>query len=371
MKKDTISIYERKYYIWGTGAKTEWLHQVCANELKYINVIGYIDNDVRKQKENSYKGKSVHSPEILKKDRDAYLIVFNDYYREIIKQINNEYPWYRERVLDTKFFIQLQLMKRYEKTIDKEIIKILRYLEYNFLLPISNDFISKYKDKNYDIEYDQGKGLFYTLYQNKRMYFARSFQSREQVNEYFKYICAEQDEDSPHKYLTKSFDVPDGAIVIDAGAAEGNFALSIIDRVKKIYLFEPDQDWVEALQYTFCDYMDKVEIINKAISNYQDDGVTTIDDIVKEDKIDFIKMDIEGEEYYALQGASNLLQKSTELRCSICTYHLEFEFEMIKKMMEQRGFEVSSSKGYMWFPSNFDLLRAPVLRKGILRARRI
>lgn len=49
-------------------------------------------------------------------------------------------------------------------------------------------------------------------------------------------------------------------------------------------------------------------------------AIVSIDDIVKEDTVGFIKMDIEGAEYDALKGAKNTIMRDKPL-CAICVYH--------------------------------------------------
>jgi 16S rRNA A1518/A1519 N6-dimethyltransferase RsmA/KsgA/DIM1 with predicted DNA glycosylase/AP lyase activity len=48
--------------------------------------------------------------------------------------------------------------------------------------------------------------------------------------------------------------VAEGDVVVDAGAAEGNFALSVIDKASKVYIIEGDAGWCEALRQTFLPY---------------------------------------------------------------------------------------------------------------------
>lgn len=62
---------------------------------------------------------------------------------------------------------------------------------------------------------------------------SRKFKNEKEVAAYYKSVLMEQDEDSPHKYLTKDFNVENSDVVVDVGVAEGNFSLDIIDRVKK------------------------------------------------------------------------------------------------------------------------------------------
>ena len=245
----------------------------------------------------------------------------------------------------------------------------MKYLKENALNVFNYSFADKYRDKNIFISTENG--LYYTIHNGKKLFFSSDFDTEQKARQYYISLLIEQDVDSPHRYLTDSFNVSDGAVVIDAGAAEGIFSLDIIEKVKKIYIFEPEKNWLEALRYTFRMYMDKVVIIDKCVSNYIDEKTTTIDDSVKENEIDFIKMDIEGEEYYALQGAEKLLRRSRNIKCDICAYHQEFAYEVIKNELNRLGFYTAHSKGYMWYTEHFNIMRPPTLRRGLIRAEKI
>lgn len=91
-------------------------------------------------------------------------------------------------------------------------------------------------------------------------------------------LLLEQDEESPHRYI-KSNRIPDSnTIFADLGAAEGFLALDFIDKVKKIYLFECDPDWIEALKMTFGPWENKVEIVNRYVSDVTSEKTVSLDD---------------------------------------------------------------------------------------------
>ena len=67
--------------------------------------------------------------------------------------------------------------------------------------------------------------------------------------------------------------------------------------------------------------------------------ITTIDKIVADlglPSVDFIKMDIEGSERYALRGAEQTLKKFHP-RMAICTYHLPDDPKVIPAVVESVG----------------------------------
>ena len=156
---------------------------------------------------------------------------------------------------------RLKLIHRYENQSSPEIQEIVSYVKTHPLVPFNYSFAEKYNAAETVVNYDEKTGLYYTIYCGKKMYFSRDLNTEKKVKDYYNSILLEQDEESPHLYLTEEFSVPENAVVIDAGVAEGNFTLSIIDKVKKVYLIEPDASWIEALKYTFEPYKEKVIIV--------------------------------------------------------------------------------------------------------------
>ena len=88
---------------------------------------------------------------------------------------------------------------------------------------------------------DNEKGMCYVLYDSKRLYFKKGW-SEERVQGYYNSLLIEQDAASPHRYESADFRVREGDVVVDAGVAEGIFALSVVERAKELYLFEADKD---------------------------------------------------------------------------------------------------------------------------------
>lgn len=74
-------------------------------------------------------------------------------------------------------------------------------------------------------------------------------------------LYAEQDTESPHYYLHRGIEELKGRIFLDIGAAEGFSSLQFVDWVDRIYLFEYEDEWIEALTATFLPYQDKCEIV--------------------------------------------------------------------------------------------------------------
>jgi len=244
----------------------------------------------------------------------------------------------------------------------------------------------KYFTRKLKIEKDLNIGLFYVLVDNKKLFY-KAGMNKPSVYYFFNTVSLEQDYDSPHRYLTNdnyfvgvmetgieqveetSFGVSNGGVVIDAGAAEGNFALSVVERASKVYIVESNAKWCEAMRQTFLPYKDKVEIIQKCLSNVSDDNNITLIDLIKEYNIcevDFLKMDIEGYEKQAL-FCSVIDDKFVNInKMAICVYHNPEDEVEISKFVSRYGYKSYVTKGYMFIQD----FKNPPIRKAVLRAYR-
>lgn len=354
-----------KIFIWGTGSIADDVVLYCDIFRKY-NVLGFIDNDIKKQG-TLYNGRPVFAPDILKEQEVDKIVILTNCYKEIVEQIQEYYPEKMNCIENRCYFDKEDLFNRYANSQDPEILNILEYIQNHELTNFNYEFVDKYKNMEMEICFDDKCGMYYAIYNNKRMYFSREINTYQKAEDYYKQILLEQDIESPHRYLTADFNVQEGDIVVDVGVAEGNFALDVIDKVKKIYLIEVDEGWIQALKETFKENLDRVVIIDKYVTSLTKGKYVTLDSIINEN-VDFIKMDIEGNEWDALLGAENLIRRSPGIRCAVCSYHRPFDEVLIKDVLERYGLECSTSPGYMWFHENTynTMVRSWFLR-GIVR----
>lgn len=135
-------------------------------------------------------------------------------------------------------------------------------------------------------------------------------------------------------------------IFVDCGAYTGDTIKKYIEFVdgsyKKIYAFEPDPKNFNIMKDSLNNFPN-IELLNKGtwkeenVLEFEEKGsasqiikdkgkitvpVTTIDNIVGEDKITFIKMDVEGSELESLLGASKTIARNMP-KLAICCYHKE------------------------------------------------
>ncbi len=261
------------------------------------------------------------------------------------------------------------ILTYYEANNDDEIKEVVNYLQNNSVSVFPYNFVKKYKKENIEVYFDQSKGLRYVVHQNKRLYFKRNMTDKAVKNLYYG-LLLDQDKSSPHLYLTDTFNLDENDVVADIGAAEGNFSLSVIESVKKIYLFEPNEEWIAPLRATFEPWKDKVVIINKFVTDFESESTISMNNFYKANPdITFFKVDIEGEEQNFLNSCESILQQNIDLKIAICTYHKQGDEKAFIKQLKSHGFTTQISKGYMIYiyDKNLDV---PYLRRGLIRAQK-
>ena len=213
----------------------------------------------------------------------------------------------------------------------------------------------------------QEDGLWYALVEGKKVFFG---ENRHDAEAYLKETVHWLEGDTPHRYLyppEDGVDVPEGAILLDIGAAEGYFGMRYLDRCKKVYFFECDEKWLEYLRRTCAPYMDKIEIVNGFVGDR--DGQIRLDEFFKDrEKPTVVKMDVEGAEGAVLRGMSGMLHDpSLPMTLLICTYHRQEDWDRYEAMLRDE-FELHSSEKYYW---DMQDPYPPFFRKGIMRAVKI
>jgi hypothetical protein len=201
----------------------------------------------------------------------------------------------------------------------------------------------------------------------KRLYFKKRW-SVKRIQHSFNELTREQDKESPHRYLSDDFKIDEGEVLVDIGVAEGNFALGAIEKASRVIMFETDKEWIEALNATFEPWKDKVLIVNKFVSDVTDKKNTTLDDYFgKEEKITFLKIDVDGAEARLLNGCKRVLSEQKPLKIAVCTYHKQGDEKEFDALLRKNDFKTSHSNGFMLFYYD-KMMKAPYLRRGVIRA---
>jgi len=136
------------------------------------------------------------------------------------------------------------------ETPSAEIGSVLNYLSRKPISVFPYDFQDEYIADKIEVFKDQQKGLRYVLLDGKRLYFKKRW-GKKKIQNLYNLLSKEQDIRSPHRYLTEQFGFDNGEVLVDVGAAEGNFALSVVEKALRITLFKADKEWIEPLNATF------------------------------------------------------------------------------------------------------------------------
>lgn len=172
------------------------------------------------------------------------------------------------------------------------------------------------------------------------------------------------------------FGPAENEVFVDGGAYNGDTIRSLISvfgkgtaYYKKIYAWEPDPDNRKRLIEN-CKGLKNIEILpfgmwdKKTMLSFQTNGdfdsrfskdgtlqvpVDSIDDLCSDEKVTFIKMDIEGSEINALHGAEKVIRRDKP-RLAICIYHKPEHFYeipfLIKEMVPEYKFYIRHHSGY-------------------------
>lgn len=153
-------------------------------------------------------------------------------------------------------------------------------------------------------------------------------------------------------YVNSVVQIAEGDVVFDVGSHLGTFTrLALMAGARQVVAFEPEPKLGACFLQTFHDEIRQGRVIFVAAAAWHSPGVLTfsrdpnsnsgtgqvsagegddvvveavrIDDVVAEvgyERVDFIKMDIEGAERHALRGASRTLERFSP-KVALCTYH--------------------------------------------------
>ncbi len=170
------------------------------------------------------------------------------------------------------------------------------------------------------------------------LYYPKSFD----ITSLYQVITESFYPDNWHYYEIEQTKVGSSDIAVDCGAAEGLFSLLVAKRCNKIYAIEPVPKFIESMNLTFAGF-DNVEILPVALSDQGGEAtitgsdissvlggsgngtrvkVTTLDALFfdKNIPLSYIKVDLEGYDFTALKGASNII-KTHAPKIAITTYH--------------------------------------------------
>lgn len=296
----------------------------------------------------------------------------------------------------------------YEGTSDPEIQEMVACIKKRDRFYMMNCQLQyDYWQLDFPCFWDQDSRMYYFIEEKKRLYFAPNI-DKLNAEHLIRCLKQEQDVNSPHRYLDDDdFDFIIKAkqsgkkiVVCEMGAMEGMFSLHLAELADAMYLFESSAMWVQALENTFRPWKDKVNIINKFVSDHTDSdniclddctvGKVSVNDVFTdtsvceereysrssncsdkhllqnnlEDTLLVIKMDIEGHERYALEGMKHTLEKSQQFLMFACTYHRHDDESIFRNYF--KGCNIRHTKGYFCFYVAPDYAE-PYVRRCVLK----
>ena len=262
-------------------------------------------------------------------------------------------------------------MARHGASSDPEIVEIIDFLKVHpeITLPdspfIPYDFAIGAPSFTKAVCGPDETGFRYVVHNGRKVYYPKDMDPFE-IGLTYRGAVVEQDVRSPHRYLEGLATVDEGDVVALVGASDGIFCLSMIERVSRAHLFEPEQRWMEPLALTLKPWADKIEIVNRFVGAKTEDRTVGLDEyFAGKTEPNFIQIDTEGAESAILSGAMGILQRSTKIRLSVCTYHRDGDFAEFTQFFKRLGFDVAASHGYFIFG-----LRDPFIRRALIHAAR-
>lgn len=227
----------------------------------------------------------------------------------------------------------------------------------------------------------EGKwGYPYVSHHGKRLYFPKTWTPARMEDTYRIFVEKENitaksvgDNEGyilkmPHKYQGGCVYVKEGDIIVDVGAAEGLFALDVVERVSRIVLFENDPQWFGPLEHTFAPWADKTFLVRKTVGDRDTRHSIRLASALHDLPGDrfFVKMDIEGAEVPVVSASRDFLSWDKDIRLACCTYHNAGDAEILERLFRETGYFTEFSDG--WMLPTARRLSPPYFRKGVIRA---
>lgn len=278
----------------------------CANVVlngmkQKLNIKYIIDNDTAKHGTKLFEKYIISSAEKLKEStREDIILISSTWYSEIINQLSD---------LDFKgkVYSFLHLRNRVYDTEDWDFV----CEKINLVKQICDD--------------DKSKNILDRIVE-KRKNGIKDYSDICEANQYF---------------ISDIMKPDDNEVFVDGGSFDGETVRQAIKftqgKYKKIYAFEMDKENFKLIPHK--DFDSRISFINMGLwneaqmvsyfgndrgSEIMDGGNQTakcvaLDDIV-DDRVTFIKMDIEGAEQKALEGAQRIIKRDKP-KLAICIYH--------------------------------------------------
>lgn len=196
--------------------------------------------------------------------------------------------------------------------------------------------------------------------------------------------------------------IPEGGTVIDCGSYIGDHTIAYaraVGRTGRVIAIDPNQEAIQCLVMNLEEFKDNVIAFNRYVGNKQNDsaffskdnqnvgaskmllnGITSNDsigDIIQSmtldsligliDRCDFLKIDVEGNEVFALEGAASLIMKFRptmfiEINRGALQQN-EFDYGTINAALDMYGYHWSNIPNCPDTDPQYDILAIPNEKK--------
>lgn len=316
-------IQDNKLYIWGTGNTTMLYQQGLARLKKEgFQIEGYIDNNEKKWGD-SIGGVPIYSPESMQEKKDALILICSpqpSIIRSVSGQISNLGLKYRH--------IDEFILSKHKQ----EVLAVFDLLEDEQSREIYSELVNcrlkgKYPDK---------------IVSNEEAYFSYKHFGDSNPNEVF-VDCGAYVGDTIERYIWKKEGAFKKIIAFEPDRTNFKAIGCRLERLKNEWGLDKTKFQVypygisEATETAFVQrYEDNNGFGTKIVSEYFDNvdecKVVSLDDIIDE-KIDFLKADIESFEYNMILGAKKIITK-WKPKLAICIYHNAVDFYSIPLLLK-------------------------------------
>lgn len=245
--KDLFLTEKMKILVWCMGHMGEDFSNYIKKYGGANIIIGYTDSDKRKIENYKKHGKTFQGYTVYMMEEieglDFDCIVIASYSEDIIYEIKEfivERQW-KCLILSGEQAINMirrnRVIRKYNGTLEPELRETVEWLKEHELT-VRNQWENEEKIY-YNVQFDKENGNFpYIDFRGKRMYFPKDHKFVKDGEKLYLVNVVEGDQysGSPHLYIEGAHKIHQGDVIVDAGVAEGNFALSYIDLVSKAYL---------------------------------------------------------------------------------------------------------------------------------------
>ncbi|MER2190113.1 MAG: FkbM family methyltransferase [Solibacillus sp.] len=301
---------KKRVFLFGAGTRTLNFFKILPKDSAILDRIeAILDNSKEKLGELFLNRYLVESPLVLQKGNlsDIYIIITSGHYLEIEDQLVNQLNISKENIYyNLEYMVDEQFLQWQIKDEHREDIKKLK----------NSLFDEKSKKMLDEIIYNRNNNIF--DYSNLKS--------------------------DPQYFLLDILDFSNEEVFIDGGGYSGDTIKEFItltdNKYEKIYSFEPGETSFAIIEKNFSND-ERIECFNLGLWDkesslfFEDNGldlgnkvstqgnieikVNSIDNLIQ-GPVTFIKMDIEGAELEALEGAKTIIQKYKP-KLAICIYH--------------------------------------------------